>query len=240
MAGDPLDPFLRKLSHLNLAETARTAVLATVSSTRELDARRDFLVAGEPSPQILVLLEGMVARHKTLPDGQRQIVSFGIAGDFCNAQALVSPALDFGVSTLSACKLAVLPHRELRQVVEQYPTIALALWRESVAESAVEREWMLNLGRRPALDRMAHMLSEMAWRTENAGLSRDGSYHFPLTQMEIADALGLSTVHVNRTLQELRNRGIIRFNQGVLTIVRPDALKAMAGFDPRYLAAEPA
>ena len=182
----------------------------------------------------------MTARYKMLPDGQRQIVSFGIAGDFCNAQALVSPTLDFGVCTLSTCRLAVLAPGELGDVVGRYPPLALALWRESVAEAAVEREWLLNLGRRPALDRMAHMLCEVAWRTDNAGLSRDNSYHFPLTQTEIADALGLSTVHVNRTLQELRSRGVVRFNQGVLTIVRPGALRALAGFDARYLAAEPA
>lgn len=239
MTPDLLAPLARKLESLGVGSPElREAVMSVVTRTRRVGAGVAIFSADEAPSEVCVLLEGLAMRHKLLPDGGRQILSFRIAGDFCEAQTLVSPVLDFGVSAGSACVLAVISRHALQKLAEAHPELGAALWRETVANAAVEREWVANLGRRSAAERLAHLLCEVQTRLHGAGLANGGSFAFPVTQTDLADALGLSTVHVNRSLQLLRRTGLISFSGGVVKVLEPDPLHALAGFDPAYLELE--
>ena len=143
--------------------------------------------------------------------------------------------MDHSLGTLSACKVMYVPHETVRDLVRRCPRIGDVFWRETLIDAAVFREWIMNLGRREAYGRMAHLLCEFYVRLRAVGLTNGPAYEFPLTQAELADATGLSAVHVNRTLQELRGEGLITLRNGSLTVLDWDRLREAGEFDPTYL-----
>jgi CRP-like cAMP-binding protein len=143
--------------------------------------------------------------------------------------------MDHGVLTLTNCTLAQMPREAVIEITEKHPRLARALWWTTLVDEAILREWVGNIGRRTASQRIAHLFCEFLVRLQAIGLAEGGAYEFPLTQAELADATGLSTVHVNRTLQELRAAGLITLKGRLLTIRDAERLKALAGFDPGYL-----
>lgn len=145
--------------------------------------------------------------------------------------------MDHSIGTLSHGRMAVVPHAVMLDLTETYPRIGRALWRTTLLDAAVFRQWLVGIGRRSAHARIAHLLCEMRLRLDAVGLSRNGSYDLPVTQMELADALGLSAVHVNRTLQALRSEGLITLQGGKVTIEDWDGLQAAGEFDATYLSA---
>ena len=217
-----------------LSADEQKAADGLVVSTRVVVAGEDLVVEGDAPSHCRVLLDGQAFRHKTLPDGRRQIMSFHIPGDVCDLQGLFL-GMDHNVTALSAGEVALIPHAKLSEVMEAHPRVARALWRTSLVEAAVFREWMVGMGRRTAYARIAHLFCEMIVRMRAAGLVHQNRCSFPITQQHLSDALGLSAVHTNRTLQALRGEGLLSFQGGELVIMDWPGLTAAGEFDAGYL-----
>jgi CRP-like cAMP-binding protein len=167
--------------------------------------------------------------------GKRQIFSFHIPGDIPDLQSLHLDVMDHNLGTLALCKLAFVPHPAMRALMRGFPRIGDAFWRDTLIDGAVFREWMIGIGRREAYTRVAHLLCELYVRLRAVGLTNGHAYEMPITQAELGDALGLSTVHVNRTLQELRGDGLIRTTSGTVAVLDWEALRNAGEFDETYL-----
>src|SRR3954464_2502423 len=175
------------------------------------------------------------SRRIMAEEGKRQIFSFHIPGDIPDLQSLHLDVMDYGLASLTACKAMFISHETVRNLMQGCPRLGDAFWRDTLIDGAVFREWMLGLGRREAYGRMAHLLCELYVRLKAVGLTNGDAYAFPLTQAEFGDALGLSTVHVNRTLQDLRGEGLITLRGGLVTVLDWERLKKAGEFDPTYL-----
>lgn len=236
-----LDPLVRKLAiHSDLSADEREAVQSLPHHRRPLNAHAQLLRDGEPARHCSVLLDGYAFRYKLLPEGGRQIVNVLMRGDLVGVQRALFGRANHGVEMLTAGTVAEIPAAEVEALIASHPGVSRALWSETLFHGAIEREWVVNVGRRDAHGRVAHLLCELAVRHEQTGLGQRTSYHLPLTQTHIADCAGLTPVHVNRVLQSLRATGLIRTDQRRVTIEDWDGLARVGTFDERYLCAEPA
>jgi len=181
------------------------------------------------------MVEGFACRFKLLQNGRRQILAFHIPGDFCDLHSFSLKRMDHGISAITKCAVAKVPHGTVREMTERYPGLTRAFMWDVAMDAAVFREWMVTLGRRSAREKVAHLLCELMVRLQSVGLSEENSYALAPRQADLGDALGLSTVHVNRTLQELRAECLIVSNGKRLTIPDVDKLKEAAEFNPAYL-----
>lgn len=213
----------------------RQSVLDAIDSTIRLPAHAHLVQEGEIPDGIHVVLEGFACGYKLLPDGRRQIVSYCVPGDVCDLRITLLPRMDCSIGTISQAVLARLSRERLQEITLQSPRLSRAFWQTALVEQAIAREWLINVGQRTAFSRAAHLLCEMFLRLRAVGLVQDNTCEFPLTQTEIADTLALSTVHVNRTLMELRRSGLITLRDKQLTIHHLPALEAAAGFTSGYL-----
>ncbi|HEU0066044.1 MAG TPA: Crp/Fnr family transcriptional regulator [Sphingomonas sp.] len=182
-----------------------------------------------------ILLSGYVCRHKTTSDGGRQIVSFHLPGDILDLQHLLFTVADHNVQTITDATWAVVPAEALRRVAQDHPNVAQALWRDTLIDASIFREWVLNVGRRDAKSRVAHMLCEFATRRDAAGLGTPERFELPMTQEHIADATGLTPVHVNRMLHALSDEGIIARDKRLVDILDWQRMRRVGDFDPAYL-----
>jgi CRP-like cAMP-binding protein len=181
------------------------------------------------------VISGFACRYKVLRNGSRQIVALLVPGDFCDLHVAILGTMDYSIATLSPCTIADLSRATVLDLTEQYPRIGRALWWATLVDEAVSREWLVNIGRREAPQRMAHLFCELLMRFQAVGLADGDSCPFPLTQVDLADALGLTPVHVNRTVQALRQAGLIVLQKRRLAIPDVDSLKMFCDFDPEYL-----
>jgi CRP-like cAMP-binding protein len=202
---------------------------------REIGSRRDLIREGDPPRVVNLILEGWACRYKTLPDGRRQIVSLFIPGDLCDLNVYILKEMDHNIGAITALRVAEIGRDDFEQLMIEHPRIMQALFWDELVTVAIQREWTLNVGQRTAYERISHLLCEMFLRLKVVGLADGTSCHFPLTQLDLADATGLTAVHVNRTLQELRRDGLIELHSKTLTIPDLDALKAAAMFNDNYL-----
>ena len=240
------DVVTRRLStHSPLGEGDGRALGDAVTRTLEFAGGDEIVGQATRPSECHVLLGGMAASSKRLPSGDRQIVKFASPGDFLDLDALTAGRMDYAVTALGPCKVGVIPHEALRDLMRARPALADALWRQGALDAAIYREWVVNVGHRLAPERIAHVTCEVFSRLDEVGetieVKGDMQFSWPVTQGDIADATGLSTVHVNRTLQDLRGRELIRFSAGRMTIRDWAALKQLAGFEADYLrpAAQP-
>jgi CRP-like cAMP-binding protein len=218
-----------------LSQEEESALALLLSQTFALRAGQDLVHQDEHQPTLFFLLEGFACRHKQLPDGRRQILSFLLPGDGCDLGVTMLPRRDHTTTALSTCRFARTSDPALEHLAQQYPRIRAALQWATLTEEAIAREWVVNVGRRNALERTAHVFCEIYHRMAAIGLVNGTTCELPLTQTELGDTLGLSTVHVNRTLQELRSRQLIAFGDKRLTILDLPRLEGTALFDPSYL-----
>lgn len=230
---NPLMARLRRFTSLTEAELDLLA--AACGATERRAAGEDVSAPGDRLGSYHVLLEGWAARYKVLPDGRRQIPALLLPGDVCDLDGLMLDSVHAGVCAITPCTMAVLPHDRFRSLVNQAPALRDAFWWLGSVENAVSTEWSVGLGRRSADERLGHLLCELFFRLWTVGLSTEAGYMLPLTQAELADVLGLSTVHVNRVLKTLRAQGVIAFKDRWLTILDYKALKEIGSFDPDYL-----
>jgi len=228
---------VRRLSAFReLSESAVTALEKAVGERIVRAGAGQHLVSeGEQLDRIRIVLAGWLSRYKTLEDGRRQIVNFVLPGETCDAHAYLLPRIDHSIGTLTPVIYTEIERERFEELVESDRGLAEAIWCETLSNSSIQREWALNIGRRIALERVAHLLCEIVERLRPVGLLEGKSCAFPITQMDLADATGLSVVHLNRTLQELRASGLIVLRERMLTISDLDVLKNVGLFDASYL-----
>ena len=198
-------------------------------------AKRDIIADGERPEHVHVIVDGWAARYKLLPDGTRQIVAFLIPGDFCDLHVAVLGKMDHGIVAITKCRVAYIPAAELDSITATDNSLTKAMWWAGLVDEAVLRSWIVNHGRRDALARIAHLLCELHQRMSLVGLVNENRFSLPLTQDVISDAVGLTAVHTNRTIQTLRGERLIDFERGALTVLDVERLQQVAGFDPSYL-----
>lgn len=226
----------RLLAFTTLTQDDAAAIDAISSRTqREVAPRRDVIREGDEPRSAMLIVEGWVCRYKTLPDGRRQIVAFCVPGELCDPGLQMLKRMDHSVGAITRVKLAEIARDDLDALLERRPHLAQALRRGDLVSAAIQREWALNLGQRTAIERIAHLLCETYLRLVPLGLAQGNSCEFPLTQVDLADATGLTPVHVNRTLQELRRCGLIQLHNKRLNIPDMTALRATALFNDAYL-----
>lgn len=211
------------------------AIRDSVSEVREYRADRTFIRAGEELTTSTLLLEGIICRYKDLRDGQRQITELHLPGDFADLHSFTLKRLDHNIMTLTRARVALVPHERLRAITEKFPHLTRLYWFMTNLDAAIHREWELSLGRRSALSRVAHLFCELHVRLGVVGMTDGDSYALNLSQTDLAECLGLTGVHVNRTLRELRDRGLVGFRGRRVDIKDMDGLKRVAEFDPSYL-----
>ena len=225
-----------KLDHLYpLPQSDLDTLLGAFSATIDFREDRDIVTEGDRPTQCSLLLEGFVQRYKILADGRRQILSFHFPGDIFDTQSFLLDVMDHSVAALTPARIAIVTHATLREITECHPRIARALWKETLADAAMFRQWLTSAGRRTAYQRISHLVCEVYVRQLAINMAGRLSMQWPITQVEIADALGLSHVHINRTLQEMRRDGLIRLRGTSLDILDWSALRNAGEFDPTYL-----
>ena len=229
-------PLIHKLESILVLSEDEKDVLRTIDGTvRTVGPRQDLVREGDRPHECCLVLEGFVYRYKLTEPGKRQIFSFHIPGDIPDLQSLHIDVMDHSLASLTATKAMFIPHETVCDLMRRCPRIGDAFWRDTLIDAAVFREWIMNLGRRDAYGRIAHLLCEFYVRLRAVGLTKGDACEMPFTQAELADATGLSVVHVNRTLQELRGEGLITLRAGSLTVLDWERLKEAGEFDPAYL-----
>ncbi|GHA18252.1 Crp/Fnr family transcriptional regulator [Devosia pacifica] len=230
-----LRPFLANLaSHVHLGEADLRGIAQLVTECRKVPQRTELVQGKQQSGEVQVILSGFACRIKTLHD-RRQITSYLIPGDICDHRYLADRAPDQSVCAISAVEVAHIPVEALTDLCERQPRIMRALLRVSAIDSAIAAEWMVNLGLRTAQQRVAQLFCELYARLRVVQLAGSQAFDLPLTQAELGEALGLSTVHVNRTLQDLRRREVLTFRSGRAILHDRQKLAEIAAFDSHYL-----
>lgn len=225
----------RLLSRSLLSDDEQKAVLRLRTRRADYSANRDIVSPAQTVDHACLVAGGVVARFDQMHDGRRQITSFFLSGDMCDLHSVVAPKATWSMTALSHATVLQIPHDDLRRVALEYPALAFAFWRDCTVDSSILAKWVGNLGRKNSLGRISHVLCEVALRMENADLGSRCLFQLPISQEQLADAGGMTAVHVNRTLQELRRRNLIRFKSGVVEIVDWDAIVELSDFDPAYL-----
>lgn len=218
-----------------LSADDRDALAQVTRNFRFVDARRDLVSEGDKPRYVHLVLDGWACRYKQLPDGKRQIVALFVPGDFCDVNVYILKAMDHSIGAITRLKVAMISPEEMNALTAERPRITQALWWHELVTAAVQREWTLNLGQRSAYERLAHLLIELYMRLYTVGRAHNGHCDFPLTQNDLADATGLTSVHVNRTLQELRRDGLIELERKQLHILDMPRMMDVAMFNPNYL-----
>jgi CRP-like cAMP-binding protein len=226
---------LRLEAFTRLSPDDRAAVQRISKVSRVIPARRDIIREGEKPKHVHLMVDGWACRYKTLPDGRRQIVAFFIPGDFCDLNVYILKEMDHSLGAITRLSVADISRDDMDMLTADHPRVTQALWWESLVQQAIQREWTLNIGQRTAYERIAHLLVELFLRLRAVKMTQGDSCDFPLTQTDIADATGLTAVHVNRTLQELRKDGLIELEKRRLRIPKLQGLMDAAMFNPNYL-----
>jgi CRP-like cAMP-binding protein len=225
----------RLASRSVLTDDEVSAVLGLSGQLAEVAARTDFVRFGEPVDHSCLIVKGLAGRFGQNRNGTRQITCLHIPGDMADLPSVVSPKSGWGLSALTATTILRIPHADLRRVAAQHPGIAEAFWRDCVADGSIFSEWVVNVGRRDSISRVAHVFCEMAIRCEQAGQGDRHSFALPITQTDLADATGMTGVHVNRTLRDLRTRSIAELRAGTVTIHNWDELVRTGDFDAGFM-----
>jgi len=226
---------LRLEAFTRLSQDDKAALAKLSKTSRVVPARRDLIREGERPQYVHLMVDGWACRYKTVPDGRRQVLAFFVPGDFCDLNVYVLREMDHSIAAITRLSVADISREEMDTLIAGRPRITQALSWESLVAAAIQREWTLNIGQRTAYERIAHLLVELFIRLKSVKLAQGDSCDFPITQTDIADAIGLTAVHVNRTLQELRRDGLIVLERKRLRIPDLERLKAAAMFNPNYL-----
>lgn len=231
------EQIIRKLrTRARLSDADCDAIRALPFVRRGYEAPAYVLREGEPARKACsFIISGLAFRQKLTADGARQIVSIHMAGDFLDLQHLFLNYADHSVQALTRIECAEIEREALQQVVLRHPSIGRALWTDALVDASIFREWVLNVGRRDARTRVAHLLCEFALRMKAAGLAQEQGYELPMTQEQLGDAVGLTPVHVNRTLRALAADGLIRRERRHISFDNWEAIRTAADFSALYL-----
>ena len=227
--------FLAKvMRHTRLEPDEQQAVLALASEVLSISAHSDFIRRGEPVNSACLVIEGLLARTCDTLSGSRQISALYVPGEMPDIHGLLVPTATSTLHAISPARIVRVSRSAVRDAVKKFPILMEAFWRETIIDAAISFEWTVNVGQRQAKSRIAHLFAELAVRTDRvAGNSFD--YAFPGTQTHISEATGMSTVHVNRSLQSLKAEGVLEVVKGQVNVLSWDGLVAVGEFDDRYL-----
>ena len=231
-----LEPMFTKLSYwMPLDEADRDALLALPHRVRAVEPHHYIVREREKTTHCCLMLSGFSIRHKIVVGGARQIVAIHMTGDMVDLQNSMLGTADHSVQMLTEGEVAFIPREAIQQIALDYPRVGMAMWKDTLVDGSIFREWIANVGRRDATTRMAHVLCEFALRLQVAGLGEATNYELPMTQEELADVVGLTSVHVNRTLQALEQQNLIKRNKRSVWIESWQKLADAGDFDPTYL-----
>jgi CRP-like cAMP-binding protein len=218
-----------------LGEEDRRALLSLPHNVKRLAAGAHIIRDGDPADHCALLLSGFAYRYKITGEGGRQIISFHVASEFVDLQNSLLGVADHSVQILTDAEVALVPANAVQELALTRPAIARALWIDTLIDASIFREWVVNVGRRDSRARVAHLLCEFSLRLEAAGLASNHHYELPMTQEQLADAVGLTSVHVNRVLKQLGEEGLIRRDRRSIAIADWERMRAVGDFNERYL-----
>lgn len=228
--------FIEKLNILNPLQSNEIAALTlSTEHPRTHPAKHDLIREGDTPGPVFIVLEGWACRYKILPNGSRQILAYLMPGDSCDLHIGLLTIMDHSIQTISSTSVATIDRKQMDDLLEQYPGIAKAIYLSQLIDEATMRAWVTSMGRRASIERVAHLMCELYLRARNIGLTLEPPFALPLTQVMLADSLGMTPVHINRVLRELRATGAMTLERGSLIIQDPDHLIRIAGFDESYL-----
>lgn len=231
-----LQPFFGRIGLRDiLANEERQAIVEAASDRISFAAGDDLVVEGDRPTRSLLVTEGLTSRYRLRPNGERQLMAIHLPGDFVDLHSFLLKEMDHSVGALTDCSVVAFPHERLVALTERFPHLTRLLWLLTLVDGASHREWLVGLGLLSATQRAAHLLCEVYVRLEAVDLAGDHRFSFPVTQTSFADAVGVSSVHINRVIQELRQDGLITWEGGLVTIHDWDGLVNAGEFDPRYL-----
>jgi len=229
------NPFLRKLAYgTDLTADDREFLLEVSATPRPVPARTDLIGEGEEPEDVHLVMSGYACRYKILPDGRRQIMAIFVPGDLCDLHVQILGQMDHSIGTLSDATVVDIPAATIGRLIAN-PRINRGLWWMTLVDEGTLREWLVSMGQRGANEQMAHVFCELHLRLRSVGLAEDDSFDLPGTQEDLADLMGITPVHVNRTLAVLRENGLIEIAGRCLVIPDVGRLRAFGGFEPSYL-----
>lgn len=237
---DDVDRLLRPLyarlaARDELAEEEKQALRSIAGPVRVIPAGGDMVTEGMRATRSTLVTDGYCTRYRLMENGERQITAIHIAGDFVDLHSFLLKVMDHSVGALSTCTIVHFDHADLERFTRQFPHLTRLLWLSTLLDAAIHREWIVGLGRLSAFARLAHLICELYVRLKIIGAADDNGFVMPITQVELADALGISSVHVNRVLQEMRDQQLLAWKGARIDIVDWEKLSRAAEFDPRYL-----
>ena len=228
--------FIEKLrGFVDLSATEIAALIAATSRPQTHPAKRDLIREGDQPGPVLVMLEGWGCRYKILPAGTRQITAFLMPGDACDLHVGMLAEMDHSIQVLTPARVAAISRGEMDAMMVDYPRIAQAMYVSQLVDEGTLRAWIVSMGRRSSIERVAHLMCELWLRARVIGIQLDEPLALPLSQLVLADALGMTPVHINRVLKQLRLAGAMALRRGSLLIMDPVKLVQIAGFDENYL-----
>lgn len=228
--------FTQKLSAFaSLSDDEITLLSAATSVTRKVAARRDLIREGDRPGPVFVILEGWACRYKILPSGTRQILAFLMPGDCCDLHVALLAEMDHSIQTVTPAAVATIDRADMDAILDENRAVAKAMYLSQLIDEGTMRAWITSMGRRSSIERVAHLMCELYLRARNIGLTSETHFTLPLSQIILADALGMTPVHINRVLKKLRLSGAMTLKRGSLMITDPHRLVQIAGFDENYL-----
>lgn len=243
MTASPLSPsrsanalMIRKLDTIfPLSDDEKQALMELPIQLVKIDTGKDIVRLGERPQQSCLILKGFTCVYKLSVGGKRQIMALHVPGDIPDLQSLHLEVMDISIATISACTVGFLQHIDILRMCERHPRLTAALWRETLIDASIYREWLLSIGQRNSYARVAHLLCELLIRLRAVGLVENHAFDLPITQEEMADTIGISAVHVSRTFQALRANGLIETTRTRIILPDWERLKEAGEFDPLYL-----
>lgn len=227
---------IRKLeSNITLTAEEKQALQELPVQTVDVKSNQDIVKIGDQPSHCCLVLEGFSCVYKLTLEGKRQIMALHIPGDMPDLQSLHLKVVDINIASISPCKLGYIQHQDMQLLCERHPRLTAAFWRETLVDASIFREWLLNVGQREGYSRIAHLICELMLRLQAVGLAEEKTFNMPITQTELADATGMTPVHVNRVLQALRANGLIISDKKLITIPDWQKIQEAGDFDSLYL-----
>lgn len=228
--------FIEKLTHLSELSADDVSILAVATARpKKVAARRDLIREGDRPGPVFVILEGWACRYKILPNGTRQVLAFMMPGDSCDLHIGLLAEMDHSIQTITPALVATIDRVEMDVILDERRSVAKAMYMSQLIDEGTMRAWITSMGRRASIERVAHLMCELYLRARNIALTSEAQFALPLSQLLLADALGMTPVHLNRVLKTLRLSGAMTLQRGSLVITDPDKLVRIAGFDENYL-----
>jgi CRP-like cAMP-binding protein len=218
-----------------LSREDREWLEAASRAPKEVEPNVDLITEGEAPDHLMLIMKGFAYRYKMTHEGKRQIFAYLVPGDFCDLHVALLKEMDHSVATLSPCSVVYIPTRTVHDLTENLPTLTKAFWWCTLVDAAVLREWVVNVGQRPPDQRIAHLFCEIHLRLQAVDMTSNGAFQLPITQAELADTVGITSVHANRCLKTLREAGLVTFRRDSVQILDLERLKEFASFNPNYL-----